>query len=195
MSVKQYTDVDWVPPETGYETRIWEWVVTLASALRKCTVSEGSLQSVLLTCYCYGLLGLISTKNLWDLDLEQGLTNCVLLSVFVNKILLECSQIHSFSIAHRCFSTPQADWRSQDKDCMAHKASRINYLAPHKTILITPGLKCASELSHSRGKVTAVSVPDVLSCRGWVLLWGAICLWPEQVQEDVRGVPSYRYYM
>lgn len=158
-------------------------------------VSEWSLHSVLLTCHCHGQLALIATKNLWDLDLEQGLTNCVLLSVFVNKVLLECSQMHSFSIAHRCFSIPKANWCRQDQDCMAHRASRINYPAPHKTILITPGLKYASELSHSRGKVTAVSVPDVLSCRGWVLLWGAICLWPEQVQEDVQGVPSYRYYM
>lgn len=54
------------------------------------------------------------------------------------------------------FGTVEADLSGQDKDCMAF----------YRKSLLTPALKCASELPHLGGKETGVSIPNLFSLQG-----------------------------
>lgn len=68
-------------------------------------------------------------------------------------------------IACGCFCTVEADLSGQDKD---HKAKHTNCLASYRKSLLTPALKCASELPtqgvRKLGYLFLISCPSKVEC-------------------------------
>lgn len=69
----------------------------------------------------------------------QGLANC-LPPIFVNKVLLAHSHIHSFTYCLWLLGATAAEVGNWDRDFMACKAENINCLALYRTSLPIPGL-------------------------------------------------------